>query len=82
MSVLPALLAAVLPLPPLPSATAPETTTNQAISVQFDRFGAFNVRLELDATPSNNLEVAIGTDETHLLVTQETEYPGTLLFLR
>ena len=52
----------VLPQPPAAVYADTETTTNIPIVVDFNRFDRLHFTIELDASPTNSLQVAIGTD--------------------
>ena len=58
------LLAVLTVLPPPAPSELPNTeaVTNMPLSVQSDRLGTVQFTLALEASPSNNVEFAVGTD--------------------
>ena len=68
--------ARVVPLPTLPCGELPnsEVVTNIALNVDYDRLENLTFSLELNASASNSLSVAVGTAAGDALTLDETDF--------
>ena len=68
--------ARVVPLPTLPSGELPnsEVVTNIALNVDYDRLENLTFSLELNASASNSLSIAVGTAAGDALTLDETDF--------
>ena len=68
--------ARVVPLPTLPCGELPnsEVVTNIALNVDYDRLENLTLSLELNASASNSLSIAVGTAAGDALTLDETDF--------
>ena len=68
--------ARVVPLPPLPCGELPnsEVSTNIALNVDYARLENLTFSLELNASASNSLSIAVGTAAGDALTLDETDF--------
>jgi len=66
----------VTPLPALPQGALPnsEVVTNTVLNVDYSRFRSLTLVLELNASESNSLTVAVGTAQGDSLSIEETDF--------